>query len=78
MKRAKLILAAVAVCAIAGGVYASKAQRIAIQVYKPAPGGTSCSILTALRVSFVTEGGQATNLSTEITPSCATLTTAAL
>jgi hypothetical protein len=47
MKKAKLMLAAIAVIAVAGGVYASKASRLTSIIYTRATNTTVCSVTLA-------------------------------
>jgi hypothetical protein len=57
MKRAKLMLAAIAVVAIAGGVYASKAKRITDHIYVRGASGTLCT-RTLTTYTLAAEPGQ--------------------
>lgn len=59
MKRAKLLLAAVAVFAIAGGVYAAKAKRTAQLFCAPNP-ALACNVLK-IQATTTDQGGQLTN-----------------
>ena len=49
MKKAKMILAAIAVMAVAGGVYASKAKRATDHIYVRAAGTTTCTVTITTR-----------------------------
>jgi len=73
MRKAKIILSAIAIFAVAGGAFAFKATRVTDRVYYcPAPGESPTTTITGFKVTGVNIG--ATTFATSLTTGKCTIT----